>query len=298
MSGSTTYKPLKFLIVRLLLILLMPLCTHQSIASDAVTLEIYETYYQSQKVAEVISSLLKPNESIKSYGNKLIVRASDDTHEKILYVLEEIDRAPQNFLISIRATDQYQSKKNYTTSEIKVIDDNTVVHVNNANARDDGVVFYKGSSRDGKISMAVTAKDNLTTRKEDLIQQVRTLEGEPAYITTGSDIPVVNLIWANGQMLPITEIDRAVTGFYVTPIFSKGHVILDISFQKQDRKTPTQRQKDRTAVSTKLRIPVNEWAPLAGVSDQNHSISSGTLYSTNSSGSRQQGIEIKVETIK
>ena len=297
MSGFTTNKSLGLVIIVFMVTTLIPALMGKSLASDAVTLEVYETYYQSQKVADVISSLLKPQETIKVFGNKLIVRASDDTHEKILFVLKEIDRAPQNFLISIRATDQYQAKKNYTTSEIKVIDDDTVIHVNKGHSDQDGVVFYRGSSRDGKISMAVTAKDNLSTRQEDLIQQVRTLEGEAAYITTGSDIPVVKLMWANGQVLPVTGIDRAITGFYVTPNFSKGQVILDISFQKQDRKNNTQSQKEHSTVSTRIRIPLNEWAPLAGVSDQNNQSGKGILYSTKTSDSQQQGIEIKVETI-
>lgn len=146
--------------------------------------------------------------------------------------------------------------------------------------------------------MAVTSKDNLTTRSENLVQQVRTLEGTQAYVTTGNEIPVTQLVWANGEMLPTTQIDRATTGFYVRPMFSKGEVILDISFQKQDRDNPKQADKRTTEVSTRLRIPLGEWAPLAGLGGTGKHTASGTVFSTKAAGNRQQGIEIKVETVK
>ena len=282
--------------IRALLFTLLLALGSASRAND-VTLEVYETFMLPHKVAEVADSLLKPGETIKVFGNRLIVRASDDTHQKIIKLLKEIDRPPKNFLISLRATDQYQSQKNYSTTQIEVLDDNTVIHVNKQPTTEDGVIVYRGSSRDGRIAMEVTAKDNLTTRKDDLVHQVRALEGTPAYITTGSEIPVTQLVWANGQALPTTTIDRAVTGFYVTPHFSRGEVVLEISYQKQDRDNPGQPQKDTTEVSTRLRVPVNEWAPLAGVSTAGKHTGSGTVYSTSGDRQRQQGIEIKVETI-
>lgn len=265
--------------------------------ANDITLEVYETYMLPHKVAEVADSLLKPGETIKVFGNRLIIRASDDTHQKIIKLLKEIDRPPKNFLISLRATEQYQSQKNYSTTEIEVLDDNTVVHVNKQPPPDDGVIVYRGSSRDGKIAMEVTAKDNLTTRKDDLIHQVRALEGSPSYITTGNEIPVTQLVWANGHVLPTTTLDRAITGFYITPHYSKGDVVLEISYQKQDRDNPGQPQKDTTEVTTRLRIPVNEWAPLAGVSSIGKHTGNGTVYSTSGDTQRQQGIEIKVETV-
>ena len=266
-------------------------------AATDMTLEVYDTYMLPHKVAAVVDDVLKPGETLQVFGNRLIVRASDDTHQKLLKILKEIDRPPKNFLISIRTTDQYEAKKRYGTTEIQVLDDNTVIHINNQPAPEDGVIVYRGSSSDGKITMKVTAKDNLTTRKEDIVQQVRTLEGSTAYITTGDEIPVTQLVWANGNVLPTTTIDRATTGFYVTPHFSRGEVVLEISLHKQKRQQKQQQEKDTTELSTHLRIPLNEWAPLAGLSDIGQHTGSGTVYSTRSNSQQQQGIEIKVETI-
>ena len=268
-----------------------------SASAEDPTLEVYETYMLPHKVAEVVDGLLKPGETIRVFGNKLIIRASDDTHQKIVKVLREIDRPPKNFLISVRATDQYEAKKTYRTTEIDVLDDNTVVHINRQPPPEDGVIVFRGSSRDGSISMAVTAKDNVTTNKDEMIYQVRALEGTASFITTGSEIPVTQLVWANGQVLPTTTLDRAISGFYVTPHFSKGDVILEISYQQQTRNGQNQPNKATTDVTTTLRVPVNEWAPLAGKSDIGKHSQQGHVYSTRTGGQRQQGIEIKVETL-
>ena len=114
MSRFTPLKP-----VSLALYLLVQSLFAAPAHADAITLEVYETYYSTKKVAGVVDSLLKPGETIKVFGNKMIVRASDETHEKILFVLKEIDRAPKNFLISIRSTDQYDSQKRYHSGNIK-----------------------------------------------------------------------------------------------------------------------------------------------------------------------------------
>lgn len=292
MSRFTPLKP-----VSLALYLLVQSLFAAPAHADAITLEVYETYYSTKKVAGVVDSLLKPGETIKVFGNKMIVRASDETHEKILFVLKEIDRAPKNFLISIRSTDQYDSQKRYHSGNIKVLNDNTVVHINNQTPPEDGVIVYKGSSRDGKISMAVTSQDNLTTRQENLVQQIRTMEGEQAFITTGDEIPVNQLVWVNGEVLPVTGRDVSESGFYVRPIFSKGQVLLEISYQQQSRDNPKQTDKKTTELSTRIRIPVNEWTPLAGLSRVGKSTGEGTVFSTRGKGNQQQGIEIKVETI-
>lgn len=261
------------------------------------TLEIYETYMLPHKVAAAVDSALKPGETIRVFGNKLIVRASDDSHQKIIKILKEIDRPPHNFLISVRSTDEYEAKKSYRTTEIDVIDDNTVVHINRQPPPEDGVIVFRGSSRDGGISMSVTAKDNLTTNKDQVIYQVRALEGTASYISTGNEIPVTQLVWANGQVLPTTTLDRAISGFYVTPYFSKGEVMLEISYEQQQRSAKSQPEKDTTSVTATLRVPVSEWAPLAGMTGIGKHTQQGHVYSTRDSGQRQQGIEIKVETL-
>lgn len=267
------------------------------VKAQELVLEVYDTYHVGTKVASVVDDLLKPGETIKVFGNKLIIRASNDTHEKVLYVLNEIDRAPKNFLISIRATDQYESKKRYSTSQLRYMDDDTVIHVNQNQQPEDGVIVYKGSSRDGKISVSVTDRDNLTTRDSNLIQQVRGLEGQQAYISVGDEVPIRQLIWANGIVIPHTTLDSASTGFFVTPTLSKEQVTLHITFQKQERDGKNQIKKQHAALSTHLRIPLNEWAPLAGFSHQQKAIRNGTVLSTKHKGNQQQGIEIKVETV-
>ncbi|MCG8672448.1 MAG: hypothetical protein MI867_23790 [Pseudomonadales bacterium] len=293
MSGSQKIKHLAPLSWLLAALLCLAVNTSQA---DELTLEVYETYHMGHRVADAISGIIKPGETLKVFGNKLIIRASDDTHEKIIFVLKEIDRAPKNLLISIRATDQYESKKRYSTAQLRYIDDSTVIHLDNKEQPKDGVIVYKGSSRDGKISMSVTSKDNLTTRQSNLIQQVRTLEGEQAYIGVGDEIPITEFIWANGSTLPITGQDSTTTGFYITPIISKGEILLDISFQQQERLNNRQQAKTSSNVSTKLRIPLNEWAPLAGTSHELKATRNGTALTTKRKGNQQQGIEIKVET--
>lgn len=282
--------------------------TPQALAGSARTIEVYETYNPAHKVAEVLDDLLDEQDKITFFRNRLIIKASHDTHDKIVALLKDIDRAPASLLISLRVTDNYDAKKSYHNGELRYVDDKNSVSINSdndldtaqKNTSDDNVVFYRGSSVDKKITVSIGHRDNVSTRTDNLLQQIRAVEHEPAYIQTGDELPITQWTWANGALLSRTEYDVATQGFYVEPTLAdKNTVMLTISFKRQRRKVPGSLKKDTERIATQVIVPLNEWAPLAGSTQgaQRNANSNkiGGIQRHYHTGNQRRGIEIKVE---
>ncbi len=261
-------------------------------------LEVYETYHQAKKIAKYVAPLLKEGDKIQSLGNKLIVRTDDGTHEQILKLLEEIDRPPKNFLVSFRVSDQAKTRHEDLDLKFETRNSHEPVRLQKSPLENDEVIVYRGSSTDGHISMSVRAADRRSTRQTNILQQVRVMEGEHAYVATGESFPVQALVPTEQGTQANTTYKSLTSGFHIKPIWTKDGIIVEISEQIEKRNQQLNKIITTYQTITTLRVPVSRWTPISGTSQQQNDHQGSIAFSTAGKHRQRQGLEIRVDLIE
>ena len=197
----------------------------------------------------LIKPFLGPDETLVGKDNKLIVRAAPERMREIRRILAEIDRPQRRLMVSVR--------RGYPKER-------TGQRFSYGSAGDNG----RSSGPRSGVSMHASQLKYHTRRQHDITQKVQTLEGSPAFITTGRSVPIQNTAggrWARGTY---TYYKDAVTGFYVVPHLNGEQVTLAIH---QQAETPSHdypqgdMQFELQSAHTVVRGRLGEWIAIAGV---------------------------------
>jgi hypothetical protein len=132
------------------------------------------------------------------------------------------------------------------------------------------------------------------------VQRLQVMEGSPAFIRTGSAVPVPSrTVVRNGRTVMVLEGTRyrdTATGFYVWPRISGDTVTLEIGPQRDtlDAQGNIARQQAHTTVSGRL----GEWIEVAGTDRERVRQGSGFSASTTDLATRRRAIFVKVEALR
>ncbi|MBT8121247.1 MAG: hypothetical protein KJO10_01830, partial [Gammaproteobacteria bacterium] len=131
-------------------------------------------------------------------------------------------------------------------------------------------------------------------------QTVQGLEGRPAFIASGSSIPVQNVerYVRYGQLheRTVTRMRDASSGFYVVPRLSGEYVTLEIH-QRDDRPGMRRGVIDTQSSGTVIRGRLGEWISLGGVNTQTRGTQGGLGQSQSTQGSVDQQIDVRVDCL-
>jgi len=181
-------------------------------------------------VIPAIRPLLGPDEAVSAFGGKLIVRATPERMEEIRQLLATIDRPLRRLVIHVRQRDAHQ----------------------------------------GSVGANPPLRDRRTLGQNERSERVQTVEGRPAFIRSGTAVPVPTWQSFGGGVLPFAqqgfEYRDATAGFFVTPRLAGDSVVLEISRQAvhAERGTPPAFAVNEAA--TTLRVRPGEWVTLGAVS--------------------------------
>ena len=154
-------------------------------------------YADPQLLLTAIEPLLSEQSTISIYQNQLILNVKEEELEKIQGLLRSIDQPSQQLLISLKKTDGSSN--------------------NNSALRVDGT-FSTGNStittntKKNSTSVRITSSRGVSEGTGN--QSVRATEGRPAFIGTGTSVPLIQNTPHN-QTYQQTYVD-AVSGFYAT----------------------------------------------------------------------------------
>ncbi len=234
------------------------------------------------RFAEDLIPLLQPvvgsQGMVTGRNNQLIVRATPDKIAQIRQLLGQLDTAPKNLLISVRQAGADEGNRTRLGASGSII------------------VGDQGNTRGG---VDVRAEQGNTRRNDNVIQQIRVLDGGEAYIQTGQEIPRtegyitqyggIRQEYRSNYYQPVT------TGFYVRPRLSGDQVTLEINPQKQSLggRGVVATQSLNTMVSGHL----DQWLDIGGVNQSSQSQSSGLLRYGQSQEQQNRRIQIKVEVL-
>lgn len=208
-----------------------------------------------EELAPLVRQVLQPGETVKVFRNQLIVDASPASLQRVQELLEEVDRPARNLLIQV-------------SDSVTGTDRNQRIHASGTVGSDDVRVSVNERPH-GDDHLHVRIDDSRTDARASIQQQVRAVEGYPAFIAQGQQAPT-SVVDMYGRTVVVAQ--EANQGFFATVRLQGGDVFIDIA-TSHDSLGDTQVNTRRTHTTVSGRL--GEWIPLSGMATQSASDSSG-----------------------
>ncbi len=233
----------------------------------------------ASEVQPLLEALLENSTPVIADGSNLIIRTTPDRLEEINALVSHLDTPVSNLAITV-----LQSRSS-SADELNAA----------ARARMHMPVDQP-SQFSGRISAHVYQTQGQNT--DETRQTITTLEGNTAYIKTGSIHPVENVsidtsIYGFPLITSQTQFIEASTGFAVTPRLAGNQVILEVA-PWSDKLNAHDHLETQDARST-LKIKLGEWAELGGTDESSDSSGYGTFSRTLQTRQDRLRILVKVE---
>jgi type II secretory pathway component GspD/PulD (secretin) len=240
------------------------------------------------EILPVIQPFAGADGTVTGMGNNLIIKASPARVKEIRKLLVNLDRPPRRLLITVGDQDDVaRSSAGYRASaDIKAGDGRFSVNSPG----------YPGDSSRAHIRLHDRNMQRALTSRS----RVQALEGRPAYINSGTRLPLQTTERYYDHGIPYqrrsTQLHDVTSGFYVVPRLQGDEVTLEI-VQHADR--PGQRRGviNTQSAGTVVRGRLGEWVDLGGVDSSDSNREGGLGQSVNSQGSNSRGIQVRVECL-
>lgn len=248
----------------------------QAAAGEEAVMEMIQLRNRpAAEIQSLLMPLLDANEVVTGNGFDLIVKASPARQEEIGQLIQQLDKPQRNLLISVL-------QSSYKTAE-QLNAEATIVASPNA------------------IRMQGMAGDTRAAGEQRAMQQLRTLEGQPARIEIGQLRPYEYVsIYDSGFGYPGvtsgTQFQQVSTGFAVIPrLQANDEIMLDIApwaehFRHGGR---IESQSAHTTVRAKL----GEWVEIGGIAERQQADNSGLSAWNYSTQNRATRILVKIDLV-
>ncbi|HSW14553.1 MAG TPA: secretin N-terminal domain-containing protein [Solimonas sp.] len=250
----------------ILLICLLPLTT---LAQSR--LEVIDLRYRSpQELLPLLRPLVEPEGSVSAWENQLVVRATPAQLAELRQLLEQLDRAPRQLLISVRQGGVADSRQQSA-----------------------GV---GGVYRDGEAELELRLRDRSSHGDSSASQQLRVEEGREAQLMVGQSRPY-SRSWRrpDGVIVQQTETVSGGSGITVLPRLQGDRVQLEIHAQQQLPGTGGVASVQRTSSIVSGRL--GEWFEIGGAVQQASQSSQGILYGGTASASSSGSVMVRVDLL-
>jgi type II secretory pathway component GspD/PulD (secretin) len=226
---------------------------------------------RAEELIPVLQPLLEQGGALTGQDYKLFVRTSSSNLAQLRSAVAQLDKQQRQMLVSVRRS--------------------TALDIQQEQASASGTL----STRDGVSGTLRAGERNLQTHDAS-VSSVQVLDGNSAFIATGTTVPIVTAVAVGGGKRPFVagrvEHRNLQRGFMVTPRVNGDQVILEIS--QQDERVGgngIQSQSLNTQVVGRL----GSWIQLGGVSETSSSTSSGILSRSYSTGGTELSVWVKVD---
>jgi hypothetical protein len=239
----------------------------------AQSLEVLDLKYRTAaEVIPVLQPLLDQGGVLTGQDYKLFVRTSSGNLRQLRAALEQIDRKPNQLMVSVRRSTEQEMQRE------------------RAGVR--GAVSNRGAD----VSVRATASTDRD--RASGIASVQVIEGNSAMISSGSDVPIVTSVAAGAGRRPwagaTTSYRNVSSGLLVTPRVNGTQVVLDIE-QQDERVANGSIQTQR--LTTQVSGPLGEWIRMGGVSETSSTQQRGILSRQYSTQSDAREIWVKVDAV-
>jgi type II secretory pathway component GspD/PulD (secretin) len=242
-------------------------------AVGAQSLEVIDLKYRrAEELIPVLQPLLEPGAALSGKDYQLFVRASAANVRQLRQALAQLDRQPRQLFVSVRRSTQQELER--------------------AGASVSGTV----RSGDAPDNVTVRATDDSAHDRNMGVASVQVLEGNAAFISSGSSVPIITAVAAGGGRRPFVAAAGGYrhigSGFLVTPRIANSEVVLEIEQQDEQLNSGNIRTQ---SLATQVRGPIGAWIALGGISESSRSSRSGILSREYATRADQRSIWVKVE---
>ena len=205
----------------------------------------------ADEVAALIRPLLEPGETVVPTAGLLIIKAAPENIDHIRSLIEQVDTPQRRLLITVA------QGRGLTREALGA-------GISSLNVQSDGRRTRLG----GQGHLYQTETQSLG----DQVQRVQTMDGQPAIIRFGEQVPLpTHQIYGYGPYGAIagssSEYRDIDSGFAVTPRLAGDTVTLDISPWSSRMGRRGDGSIDTQSAQTTVRIGLGEWIELGGQED-------------------------------
>ncbi len=266
-----------------------------STAFAANRLEVYNLNQRSAaEIIPVLRPVLPAGSAINGNGYQLLVSGDEQTHQLVRQMLEKIDGVPRNLVIHVRFSTPSTHVRRDRGAEVDIRSGDVRVKGGEAPRQGAEVTIVDGDSRARFSDKTITTKN-----QDDSDYSLRVLEGNTAFIQTGTDIPYgATTVFPGGVVQGGIEYRPTRSGFLVRPRLNGDLVLLDINPKQERESRQGGGRIDVQSIETTVSGRIGEWIQLGGISSSNQRTESGTLYSTRQRRDQSSHVFLKVELVK
>ncbi|WP_426417693.1 secretin N-terminal domain-containing protein [Aestuariirhabdus sp. LZHN29] len=265
---------------RLLLSILL-LVTSPSLLAEMETFTLDTQHQLASELVPTLRDLVAPGGTVTSFNNVLIIKTTADNYNQLRSVIDQLDTPIRQLLISVTQDERTARSRRAVRVDGSISAGDTEISVGDGD-KDQISIDYGTRSRQGKGT-----------------QTVRAMEGQPAFVQIGEQVPVTS---SNGWTTSTTY-QSVVRGFYVTVRVREGFADVSIN-ARNDRLQNNGKQAlngnrsiDTQSASTRVQVKLGDWVTIGGLDEsgrsnnqQINSRSSGTL-------NRSGGFYLKVDEL-
>lgn len=257
--------------------------------------EIIELRHRTpEELLPVLRPLVEPEGTVGAAGSKLVVRASSERLRELRKLVQQLDTAPRQLLVTVRQGGQDDSttrasgvagggKFGDVTVDVPPTTDPTLPGIGVATS--DAAVEWRGGTRQ---SHGNSSGD----------QQLRVMDGREAVIYVGQAVPYSSTtVGPHGHVTEHTQLREVLTGFVVRPQVQGDRVTLDISPQQESLTGGAGGSINVSRLSTSVNGKLGEWIDLGAVAQQATTSSSGNFSRSRTDSSSNRQVLIKVEAL-
>lgn len=252
-----------------------------ALADDTVVEVLAVRNRPAEDLAAVLAPLAGPDGSVTAAGGKLVVRAGPEALAQVRRTLAELDVVPRSLWISVR------QGLERTATDTGVAGGVTVTR------RDDG----HGGRTETRTVVRGNAGRSSETGTDSL--SLRALEGRPAFIRIGREVPVAQTQVVPGNPPAVvqgTGYASVDSGFWVVPRLAGDQVTLDI-LVAGDRMEAAGGGIERQRVDSSVSGRLGDWIALGDVSRRRTGSERSPLEATRQASDESRTVYVRVEEV-
>lgn len=241
----------------------------------------------AEQVIPVVQPLLQPGDAVTGQGDLLFVRTDAATFRQLQKVIESLDRAPRNLLISVGQGTVTRNAASGARGTATIGSSEVQVGINRPPSAEPGAQIQVEGTRQ---------QANLRN-----VSSVRALEGNEAWIQIGQSVPVTqthvgSTAWGGQTVERTTQYRDVATGFYATPRINGDRVVLEITPRQQSVTGPREeRVINSSGMTTTVSGRLGEWIEVGAVSEARSGSTRGVLVWGTRSDQSEYAVWVKVD---
>lgn len=275
-------------------------CSLLLAASSAIAeIKVIELQQRNaDEMIEILAPFLSPDGALSGSAHQLIIRSDAQNIEQLEQIIQRLDKAPAQLLISVRQGGDLQQNRRGGSLSGGYQDEHTRIEAGDAGKERSALTLESGDAH-YRVQGRLYRSDR--ANRDAVSQQLRTVEGQWAYIQAGQSVPFVNQTITQGPQGPIAqqgvEYKDVSSGFEVRARTNGENVIIEIRPYKASLSRRGGGAIDTQQVSTTVNGTLGQWIEIAGVAETEQTGSRGTVYSTRRKRQATQRVYLKVERV-